>query len=236
MKPLRWLLLIVLLASSAIAQTTQQSIDGGGRWQLDLPSDFDPAKPTQLILYALPNGNSIEWTIGRQRNVGDDWHFDIQHIGAQTKLLRTLRPEQNIAIAYLEADGKSWPSWRSKHEDYRPRTLAIVDAIKTELPAVPQTITLAAHSGGGCFITNVLDAVDKIPDEIDRIAFLDADYFYDDADHHGDKLAAWFKHNKQHELVVIAYDDRNVTFNGKKIVSETGGTYRATHRMLDYFA
>jgi len=32
-------------------------------------------------------------------------------------------------------------------------------------------------------------------------------------------------------LVVIAYDDRNITLDGKPVVGPTGGTYRATERM-----
>jgi hypothetical protein len=35
--------------------------------------------------------------------------------------------------------------------------------------------------------------------------------------------------------VVLAYDDRNITLNGKPVVGPTGGTFRATHRMLDRF-
>ena len=34
-------------------------------------------------------------------------------------------------------------------------------------------------------------------------------------------------------LEVIAYDDREIKLNGKKVVSDDGGTFRATHRMLD---
>jgi len=32
--------------------------------------------------------------------------------------------------------------------------------------------------------------------------------------------------------VVIAYDDREISLDGKKVVSDTGGTWRATHRMI----
>ncbi len=36
--------------------------------------------------------------------------------------------------------------------------------------------------------------------------------------------------------MILAYDDRNITLNGKKVVSDTGGTYRASQRMIDFFA
>ena len=45
---------------------------------------FDRNKPTEIVLFALPNGNTIEQTVGKRLNPGDDWHYDIQHIGAQT--------------------------------------------------------------------------------------------------------------------------------------------------------
>jgi hypothetical protein len=43
------------------------------------------------------------------------------------------------------------------------------------------------------------------------------------------------KGNAARRLVVIAYDDREITFEGKKVVSDTGGTWRASHRMIDDF-
>ena len=37
---------------------------------------FAERKPVLLIFYALPNGNTIEQTIGKKLVPGDDWHFD----------------------------------------------------------------------------------------------------------------------------------------------------------------
>src|SRR5439155_6268790 len=54
-------------------------------------------------------------------------------------------------------------------------------------------------------------------------------------EHHGDKLLAWLKGDPQRHLIVIAYDDRDVTLNGKPIVSATGGTWRASFRMIERF-
>jgi hypothetical protein len=55
-----------------------------------------------LILYALPNGNSIEQTFGKNMEVGDDWHFNIQHIGAQTRFLRNIIKGRTVVVAYFE--------------------------------------------------------------------------------------------------------------------------------------
>ena len=41
---------------------------------------FGKDKPTKLVLYALPNGNSTDWTIGKMPAEGDDWHYHIQHL------------------------------------------------------------------------------------------------------------------------------------------------------------
>ena len=54
-------------------------------------------------------------------------------------------------------------------------------------------IALAGHSGGGSFLFGFIDGGDAIPDDVERIVFLDANYSYSDADKHGDKLLAWLK-------------------------------------------
>ncbi|MEJ2637288.1 MAG: hypothetical protein P8184_18630, partial [Calditrichia bacterium] len=68
------------------------------RVHINAPSvaQFDANKPTALVLYALPNGNTIEQTVGKVMHTGDDWHFDIQHIGAQTRFLRQHISEYNV--------------------------------------------------------------------------------------------------------------------------------------------
>ena len=72
---------------------------------------FGKDKPTKLVLYALPNGNSTDWTIGKMPAEGDDWHYHIQHIGAQTRYIRASDPECNFITVYLEADTKSWGTY-----------------------------------------------------------------------------------------------------------------------------
>src|SRR5262245_24198657 len=49
------------------------------------PLNIDAAKPTRLVFFATPNGNTIEQTLGCQAIPGLDWHYDIQHIAAQTR-------------------------------------------------------------------------------------------------------------------------------------------------------
>ena len=105
------------------------------------------------------------------------------------------------------------------------------------VPAKDLKVDLVAHSGGGSFIFGFLNGGDKIPDNIERIAWIDANYAYDNEnEHHGDKLLAWLKGDATRHLVVIAYNDRAATLNGKPFVSETGGTFYRSHRMVEFFS
>ncbi len=55
-----------------------------------------------LIFYALPKGSSIEHTFGRNAKPGIDYRYDLQHIGAQTRFLRSRIKDRMIILAYLE--------------------------------------------------------------------------------------------------------------------------------------
>ena len=202
---------------------------------INTPSTIDQTKQTYLILYALPNGNSIEMTAGREMKPDLDWHYDIQHIAAQTRFLRSVVNDRNIIVAYLECGGKSWPAWRQRHENSSAAIARIVDYVRFETN-YPESVMLTGHSGGGSFITGYINAFDSIPEFIDRIAYLDANYRFDDSLRHGQKLFDWLKADKSRTLAVIAYNDREIVFNGKKVVSPTGGTFRATQRMTQSFA
>lgn len=195
--------------------------------------DFYPLQPTTLILYALPNGNTTEQTIGKALAPGDDWHFDIQHIGAQMRLLRAANPGRNLVIVYLESAQKSWPAWRAANSNNSALIAGMVETLRAAIPGSPPDVCLTGHSGGGSFTFGFINAFDAIPTYITRIAFLDSDYSFGDDSGHGPKLIAWLRGNSDRRLVVLAYDDRNIMLDGKKVVSDTGGTYRATYRMVD---
>ena len=74
--------------------------------------------------------------------------------------------------------------------------------------------------------------LERFPTYIDRIAFLDANYAFD-ANLHADKFARWLTSDESHRLIVLAYDDREIMLDGKKVVGPTGGTFRATGRMRE---
>ncbi len=212
----------------------------------------EPTRGTRLIVYTLPNGNTIEQTLGCRMADGLDWHYDIQHVAAQVRLLReqhghvgeTLRDShrargetrsrERIALLCAEAGGLSWPTWRRTQPDANAKIAQLVDDWRRKFGTDDCRVMLTGHSGGGSFMFGLIEASDEIPSYIDRIAFLDANYSFDDALHR-EKLERWLRSDDARRLVVLAYDDREITFNGKKVVGPTGGTFRATRRMRDAF-
>ena len=197
---------------------------------INAPLQLNPKGKTYLVFFALPNGNSIEWTKGKQTKPGDDWHFDIQHLAAQTRYVRDLDKKNNYIIAYLMAEQKSWPSWKRSTVNSIPIIKSIIDSITDRFKVFNPTIILNGHSGGGSFIFGFLDAVKEIPINVERISFLDSDYGYEDS-LHKNKLVTWLNQSNTHKLLVLAYNDSLVIFNGKPLVSLTGGTWYRSRLM-----
>lgn len=200
------------------------------RAQINEPVPLKGAKPLRLILYALPNGNTIEQTAGHKPAPGEDWHFDIQHIAAQTRFLRAADTNGEYVVAYLEAGNKSWPAWRKAHHGEGGEIRGLVDELTQSYTNRALHVTLSGHSGGGSFIFGYLGAVEEIPASIERIAFLDATYAYE-TDQHAAKLSRWLKSSDSHALCVLAYHDSNGLLNGKPFVSAMGGTWYRSQLM-----
>lgn len=198
------------------------------------PARLDAHQRIDLILYALPNGSTTAQTIGMSPVDSANWRFDIQHIGAQTRALRTMGMPRAV-VAYLEADTRSWPGWRAAepYERTNAYIVRMVDQLRTALDNPPHlSVTLTGHSGGGSFAWGFIDGQDSLPPWLERVAFLDSNYSFEPR--HGEKLVRWLRGDPARKLVVLAYDDREITLDGKKVVSETGGTWRASQRMLEY--
>jgi hypothetical protein len=192
---------------------------------VDYPSSFNKKKTTQLIIYALPNGNTTAQTMGKVLKEGDDWHFDIQHIAAQTKFIRSKIVNKNIVVVYVENNLKAWPAWKKQHADYITIIPSLIDTIIQSLHLKKYYLHLNGHSGGGSFIFGYLQAFQRVPSTVKRISFLDSDYGYDSS--FDGELGHWLSLNKKTFLSVFAY-------NGKPLVSPTGGTwYRSKLMMKD---
>lgn len=200
------------------------------RVTIDKPADYSSRKITLITFFALPNGNTTEQTMGKKMQAGDDWHFDIQHIRAQTKFIRQRLPDRNFIVIYLENNYKSWPTWKQRHADHITRIPFVIDTLSSLLPGKETWIYLNGHSGGGSFIFGYLAGIKKIPSKIKRISFLDSDYGYDSS--YYPKFRDWLKDNKDAFLNVFAYNDSIALLDGKPFVSATGGTWYRSHLFL----
>jgi hypothetical protein len=188
-----------------------------------------------LIFYALPNGSSIEQTFGKTIKNDDDWQYNIQHIGAQTRFLRKVLKKQTVVVAYLEAKQKSWPLWKKDNPNFLQDAKSMVDEVTSIFSQWNPAVVLNGHSGGGRFIFSYLEAVGNIPDTVKRIAFLDSEYGYEDTIH-GPPLVKWLKLGNDKFLTALAYNDSVVIYNGKPLVSPTGGTWYRSKMMKRYLA
>lgn len=222
-----------LVARVGARETTRTlKLDPGITATIVAPGDPGSSDRVDLIFYALPNGNSTAETMGRVVEDSAAWRYDIQHIAAQTRALRTMGLPRAVVV-YLEAQGKSWPAWRRTmgYDSANVRIVRLIDEVIDSIGRPPVlSVTLAGHSGGGSLMFGFIEGQAAVPDWIDRIAFLDANYNFDAR--HGAKLTAWLRRDPRHVLVSLAYDDREIMLDGKKVVSDSGGTWRATERML----
>jgi len=217
-------------------QMVIENSPSGTRMLINAPDNgFEKGKKVLLIFYALPNGNTIEQTFGKKLHEGDDWHFNIQHIGAQTRFLRSVIKDQILVVAYLENTQKSWPQWKANTPEYEKQVKKMVDDVKEIFASWQPKVVLNGHSGGGRFIFSYLDAVNEIPKDVVRIAFLDSDYGYEDSIY-GPKLERWLKTGNDKFLCALAYNDSVVVYNGKPLVSPTGGTWHRTKMMQKYLS
>lgn len=225
----------LLTGFSAAERYHEQELNIAGEHNLvtiliNAPLHLREYSKTYVIFYALPNGNSIEWTKGRKMNPGDDWHFDIQHIAAQTRYVRDIDKKNNYVTVYLMTKQKSWPLWKRTYPGALHEIKRIIDSVAGIFIQFKPHIILNGHSGGGSFIFGYLDAVDKIPGNVDRIAFLDSNYGYEDSLHR-EKIVQWLRADKKNNFVVLAYNDSTVIYNGKPLVSPTGGTWYRSRLM-----
>ncbi|MBI9071385.1 MAG: hypothetical protein JEY94_07285 [Melioribacteraceae bacterium] len=195
---------------------------------------FNSEKPVSIILYALPNGNTTEQTIGKDMEEGDDWHFNIQHIGAQTRFLRELKTDENIVVVYLENELKSWPAWKAKYQQHDKIIKELVNYIREIFSPYKNSIVITGHSGGGRFTFSFIDAYKNIPDFVKRISFLDSNYGYETK--YGEKLVTWLNSNNENYLSTFAYNDSIALYKGKRFVSDTGGTWYRTKMMQKFLA
>ena len=212
-------------------QVRWSRLPSGVRVFVNKPPKWKTSRRT-LVIYATPNGNTIEQTLGCASAPGLDFRFDIQHVAAQIRRWREVTPEQDTVYSVVQAPQLSWPSFRAEHPGAGRIIRELVTALAEEFQA--DRVILAGHSGGGSFQFGYITSIDAIPSIIERIVMLDSNYSYSD-DLHSEKLLRWLRGDHARKLIVIAYDDREITLNGKKVVGPDGGTFRASQRMTNRF-
>lgn len=222
--------ILLLITTTACAQTTSFLMSDSVRITIDWPEQIYRSRETIICFFALPNGNTTEWTRGKKIKPGDDWHFDIQHIEAQTSFVRKQLRRKNVIVIYLENNFKSWPTWKARHPDFKKLIPHIIDSLAGLVATKRSSVYLNGHSGGGSFIFGYLASMDTIPERVKRISFLDSDYGYDSS--YYPKIKQWLKTVNGAALNVFAYNDSVVLYNGKPLVSPTGGTWYRSKMLL----
>lgn len=220
---------VLLSLCSAAQQIDSFRIYNDVKITIDRPAKMYPRQKTIVIYFALPNGNTTEQTMGKKMTAGDDWHFDIQHIRAQTAFIRNTLKRRNVVVVYWENSYRSWPSWKQKHPEFRQLIPHMADSVFHLFPGKTVSLYLNGHSGGGSFIFGYLAGVGKIPSSVKRISFIDSNYGYDST--YYPILRDWLKENKKSVLTLFAYNDSVALYNGKRVVSDTGGTWYRGHKM-----
>jgi hypothetical protein len=230
--------LLVFLAPAAV-QAKPATLDTTSRWiadsvriTIDRPQKH-AGKAGIVILYALPNGNTTEQTFGKSIAAGEDARYNIQNIGAQTEFIRKELRKEPVTVIYLENNLRSWPAWKRKHPGATGKIRHLVDSLYQSFP-MGSRLYLNGHSGGGSFIFGYLASVTGIPSYVHRISFLDSNYGYDST--YFPKLTQWLKANSQACLNIFAYNDSVALYQGKRFVSDTGGTWYRSHLMLKHFS
>ncbi len=231
------LFLLIISFTKSEAQIHEGQIDSFRihsdiKVSIDQPQKIYLSKETIITFYALPNGNTTAQTMGKKMEYGDDWHYNIQHIKAQTIFIRKRLKNKNFVVIYLENDYKSWPLWDQKHLDFKILVPHLVDSLSGIIKGNKKVVYLNGHSGGGSFIFGFLAGVEKIPASIKRISFLDSDYGYDSS--YYSKFNRWLHEIKGASLNVFAYNDSIALYNGKPFVSATGGTWYRSHLFLKH--
>ena len=94
--------LLLLFILPVMAQDGQSRVDsfrvGDIKVTIDQPAVMRENRELIISFFALPNGNTTEQTMGKKMQQGDDWHFDIQHIAAQTRFIRQQLKRKDVVL------------------------------------------------------------------------------------------------------------------------------------------
>src|SRR5690349_7541603 len=79
-------------------QVKWSKLDSGVRVLINAPATLSD-KSRVLVVFATPNGSTIEQSLGCAASKELDWRFDIQHIAAQVRRLREIDTQRDYVLA-----------------------------------------------------------------------------------------------------------------------------------------
>lgn len=169
--------------------------DGKVQGLINIPENFNSSKPTELVIFATPNNTGPVSSNGTGNL-----------IGAQAQELRASSAYngKNLVIAYLSPANKKWPSFLDQ-TGLNARSLMdqTISHLKSRLGQDQISISVEGHSGGGAFISNMIDKGASIPNYINKINFYDAIYAYNGINH-AQKIKQWLDASPEHRFTNIA--------------------------------
>ena len=154
-------LLLVTVSSNVFAQSLLPNFERAAqfdeqvRWTrlrsgvrvfVNAPAKWKTSRRT-LVIYATPNGNTIEQTLGCAASKELDWRHDIQHVAAQIRRWREVATEQDVVQAVVQAPQLSWPTFRREQSGAGAIIRELVESLTREFAA--DRVVLSCHSGGG---------------------------------------------------------------------------------------
>ena len=126
----------------------------GVRVYVNAPLDVKTSN-CRLVIYATPNGNTIEQTLGCATTEGRDWHFDIQHVAAQIRRLREISPDVDIVLAVVQSPKLSWPTFRQTEDKAGDIIRSLVESLAGEVDAKKIVLSVTAAAAPSFSATSI---------------------------------------------------------------------------------
>lgn len=174
----------------------QPLLNGEIEFALNAPKSFNPALPTELIVYATPNGQAPERTNGTGNQ-----------IGRQADLLRNSSADyraKNLIIAYISPLSRKWEEYVGKNPAGGNQALAeLTSLVRNRFHPRSLDISFDSHSGGGAFAFNIMNERNGIPAEVRHLDFFDSIYYYQGGKHAA-MIKKWLDGNQENTFTLVA--------------------------------
>ncbi len=170
-------------------------MNGKVDFYINSPPNFNPALPTELVIYATPNKQD-PLTVNGPGN----------QIGRQADLLRNSRGSQNknIIIAYVSPLTRDWPNYLNQNASAGNEVFrAVMDRVKSRFQPRQMDVSFDSHSGGGAFAFNVMNSRNEIPPEVKHLDFFDSLYFYQTGGH-ARMIKEWLDRSPENTFTLVA--------------------------------